>query len=193
MVTGGTMMKVRYFLWMVSLMLFWLALGGMGAAQTGMNEAVYAMTVFDDGSGSGPALYVGGDFTTAGGVVVNGIAKWDGTQWSALGSGMAGVYHGVHALAVFDDGSGLALYAGGAFDRAGGVVAPNIAKWDGQRWWPLYTGLRGGSRQVNALAVFNNALYAGGWFDTAGDVTANYIAKWDGQRWSSVGGAPVFG
>ncbi|MCO6436111.1 MAG: hypothetical protein J5J06_03395 [Phycisphaerae bacterium] len=32
---------------------------------TGMNDAVRAFTVFDDGSG--PALYAGGEFTTAGG------------------------------------------------------------------------------------------------------------------------------
>ena len=38
-----------------------------------------------DASGN---LYAGGDFTTAGGVSANSIAKWDGSSWSALGSGM---------------------------------------------------------------------------------------------------------
>src|SRR5262245_23643042 len=38
---------------------------------------VLAVTVFDDGSG--PALYVGGYFTTAGGLSANSIAKWDGS------------------------------------------------------------------------------------------------------------------
>ena len=45
--------------------------------------AVYALAV--DASGN---LYAGGDFTTAGGVSANRIAKWDGSSWSALGSGM---------------------------------------------------------------------------------------------------------
>lgn len=40
----------------------------------GVNGDVYALTVFDDGSGSGPALYAGGDFTLAGGVPANRIA-----------------------------------------------------------------------------------------------------------------------
>ena len=73
-----------------------------------MNHAVYALEVFDDGTG--PALFAGGEFTTAGGVSANRIAKWDGTSWSALGSGL-GSY--VYALEVFDDGTGTALFAGG--------------------------------------------------------------------------------
>ena len=39
---------------------------------------------------SGTNLYAGGGFTTAGGVPANYIAKWDGSAWSALGSGMDG-------------------------------------------------------------------------------------------------------
>ena len=38
-----------------------------------------------DGSGN---VYVGGDFTVIGTVVANYIAKWNGSAWSALGSGM---------------------------------------------------------------------------------------------------------
>ena len=81
--------------------------------------------MFDDGSG--PALYVGGDFTTAGGVAANHIAKWDGSSWSPLGSGMNFV---VRALTVFDDGTGLAaLYAGGAFASAFDSGDSYLAKW----------------------------------------------------------------
>jgi hypothetical protein len=35
----------------------------------------------------------------------------------------------VSGLAVYDDGSGPALYVGGHFDGAGGVPSRNIAKW----------------------------------------------------------------
>ena len=37
---------------------------------------------------SGSTLYAGGDFTTAGGSAANYIAQWDGSSWSALGSGI---------------------------------------------------------------------------------------------------------
>jgi hypothetical protein len=37
---------------------------------------------------SGSTLYAGGYFTTAGGSAANYIAQWNGSSWSALGSGM---------------------------------------------------------------------------------------------------------
>ena len=49
------------------------------------------MAVFDDGTG--PALYVGGMFTAAGGAPASRIARWDGIVWSALGDGLNGWVH----------------------------------------------------------------------------------------------------
>ena len=85
--------------------------------------AVRVLTVFDDGTG--PALYVGGNFTQAGGVSANYIARWDGAALSPLGTGMSS---GVNELTVFDDGIGPALYAGGWFTAAGGVATSSIAR-----------------------------------------------------------------
>jgi hypothetical protein len=81
----------------------------------GTDERVSALTVFDDGTG--PALYAAGTFTIAGGVAANRVARWDGSQWTALG---VGTDDHVLALATFDDGRGTALYAGGEFTTAGG-------------------------------------------------------------------------
>jgi len=72
---------------------------------------------------SGGNLYAGGSFTTAGGHAANSIAKWDGSTWSALGSGMNQDGY-VVALAV----SGSDLYAGGYFTTAGGKVSAYIAR-----------------------------------------------------------------
>jgi hypothetical protein len=89
----------------------------------------------------------------------------------------------VNALAVFDDGSGSALYAVGPFISAGGVPAHGIAKWDGQNWSAL-TGLIGG--HPFAMAGFddgeNNALYIAGEFQTVGGIglTSPYITRWVG-------------
>jgi hypothetical protein len=74
----------------------------------GVDQVVKAAVV--DSSGN---LYVGGSFTTAGGVSANYVAQWNGSSWSALGSGMSDE---VLALAV----SGSTLYAGGDFTTAGG-------------------------------------------------------------------------
>jgi len=166
----------------------------LGSGMSGAHQDVYALAVFDDGSG--PALFAGGGFTSAGGVEAEHIAKWDGTSWSALGSGVGetgGVFPAVYSLAVFDDGSGPALYAGGAFTLAGGVPANRVAKWDGSIWTALGSGVDGTSiPYVEALAVFDDgsgpALHAAGFFKTAGGVPANSIAKWDGAGWAALGG-----
>jgi hypothetical protein len=126
-------------------------------------------------------VYVGGDFTTAGGASANHIAKWNGSAWSALGSGMNDY---VYALAV-DNATG-DVYAGGTFTTAGGVTANRIARWNGSAWSALGSGT---NNAVLALAVNGTTgdLYAGGNFTTAGGGSANHIAKWDGSSWSTLG------
>jgi len=160
----------------------WTALGsGVGPPSVGLfpPPPVYALAV------SGGDLYAGGQFTTAGGVPANHIAKWNGSGWSALGSGLVDGGASVYALAV----SGSDLYAGGNFTTAGGGPANRIAKWNGSSWSPLGSGMGGGSggTRVLALAVLGNDLYVGGDFTTAGGSPANYIAKWNGSSWSALG------
>jgi hypothetical protein len=138
-----------------------------------MNSSVNALAV------SGSDLYAGGYFTTAGGSAANHIAKWNGSSWSALGSGM-NIDGSVNALAI----SGSDLYAGGRFSTAGGSNALHIAKWDGSSWSALGSGM---DDQVLALAVSGGDVYAGGSFTTAGGSTANRIAKWNGSSWSALG------
>ena len=118
---------------------------------------VYAFAVYDDGTG--PALYVGGDFDIfCSGEAAHGIAKWNGTTWSEVGGGVD-LYSGpaaVYALAVYDDGTGPAFYAGGQFSEAGDVTAYNIARWDGVAWSDLDVGV--GCfylPSVNTLAVYD--------------------------------------
>src|SRR3989304_2673651 len=160
--------------------------------QPGMNNAVRALCVFDDGTG--PALYAGGWFRSAGGVPANNIARWDGHSWHPVGHGFA---PSVAALQVFDDGTGPALYAGGMFTATLGpneVPVNGIAKWDGNSWSPLGAGVAGGGArppQVRALCIFDDgtgpALYAGGNFAYTGGVPASRVAKWDGVPWAPLG------
>jgi hypothetical protein len=72
---------------------------------------------------------VGGTFTSAGGQPANRIAKWDGTNWWALGSGFIST---ITALAV----NGTNLYAGGNFTSAVAlrqIVSPNGMAQPGRR------------------------------------------------------------
>lgn len=156
---------------------------------TGDNSVrpVRALCVHDEGAGS--MLFAGGYFTTSGGAPSNSVARWDGANWSALGSGITGY---VNALASYDDGTGPALFAAGFFDFAGGVQAHHIAKWDGVSWSALGTGLTAfGGMPALALASYDDGtgaqLYVGGHMYEAGGVPSVYLARWNGTQWSAVG------
>jgi trimeric autotransporter adhesin len=130
-------------------------------------------------------IYVGGNFTDCGAAFAPGIAKWDGTAWSPLGSGVT--YDSldiatVTSLALDHSGN---LYAGGAFTMAGGINATNVAVWNGSHWSALGEGIGG---LVNTLAVDHSGnLYAGGLFTNAGAGDAAHIAEWNGTQWSALG------
>ena len=115
----------------------------------------------------GSHLYAGGGFATAGGNAATNIAKWNGTNWSAVGSG---VNSGVRALA----SSGTDVYAGGEFTTAGGSAANYIAKWNGNSWSALGSGING---VVLGLAVSGSDMYLGGVFTRAGGKAAANIAR----------------
>jgi hypothetical protein len=162
----------------------WTPLGDVPGGQ--WDGGSYVAELFDDGSGGGEHLFVGGDLGTP--MSQWGIVAWDGTSWSTPGGGVLGV---VKALAVFDDGSGPALYVGGYFGNAGGLAGTvSLARWDGQSWSSVGGGVAGGT--VEALAVFDDgsgpALYVGGEFDQAGGQPADRLARWNGQAWTEVGG-----
>src|SRR4030095_8157977 len=77
--------------------------GAWSALGSGMNGSfVYALATLPNGD-----LVAGGHLTTAGGVSANYIARWNGTSWSALGSGTNG---NVYALTTLPNGD---LVAGG--------------------------------------------------------------------------------
>ncbi len=91
----------------------------------GVNGVVRAAAVGPNGE-----IYVGGDFTMAinssgNYFPANHVARWDGSGWSALGSG---VDNTVTALAVTPQGE---LFVGGYFTSAGAASANHVAKWNG--------------------------------------------------------------
>jgi len=163
----------------------WSSLGtGTANGVTGIN--VNALAV------SGTDVYVGGSFTQAGGIAANLVAKWNGTSWSSLGTGMANGTGNVYVggLAV----SGTDVYVGGNFTQAGGVVVNLVAKWNGTSWSSLGTGTANGvSDWVQALAVSGTDVYVGGRFTQAGGAVTNYVTKWNGMSWSSLGMGPANG
>jgi len=92
----------------------------------------------------------------------------------------------LYSLAV----SGSNVYAGGYFRTAGGSVANYIAKWNGNSWSVLGSGMGGiAFPSVHCLVVSGSDLYAGGIFnyDYLTTTNLNYVAKWNGSSWSALG------
>lgn len=125
-------------------------------------------------------VWVGGDFLNFANVAnADYIAYWDGTTWTAAGTGADGT---VESLAVNLDN---VVFASGGFANIGGVAAAGIAQWDGSAWIALGTGL---NNQGNGMAVAaDNTLYVVGAFTTAGGITANRVAFWNGTAWGTLG------
>ncbi len=133
-------------------------------------------------------LYVGGDFTKAGGMAANRIARWDGRSWHALGDGLNDLPHSI----VVD---GTDVYVGGKFTTAGAVGTNGIARWDGNAWSTVGNGTgvvddyfgTPEAGQINTMVLGTDKLYIGGEFVSIDGVPANNVAQWDGNTWSALG------
>lgn len=151
----------------------------LGSGLSGGSPGTAGFTLVEMANGD---LLVGGRFASAGATSANNIASWNGTTWSALGTGVDG---SVHALVVLPNGD---VVAGGEFNNAGGSAASKIARWDGSSWSAFGAGVGPSSGAVFSLAVLPNGdLVAAGNFSSVGGVSANNVAIWNGSTWSALG------
>jgi len=158
-----------------------------------------------------------GEFRTLDGMQVNGVARWDGAQWNAMGNGISLL--GARSAAVYQG----QLYVGGygtpkvwngsTWQTIGGTTSgliesmlvhngrlyiagqmnnwtpPNadVLVWDGATLQPV-----GGDFDdiVSTLAVHQGRLIAGGWFDQCAGVSCPHLAEWNGTSWVPYAGAP---
>lgn len=157
----------------------WHALGtGLASSSTIQVNAFHVNTAGD--------VIVGGAFSHAGGVAVNGVARWNGVAWSGIGGGVGGVQPVVSAVIEAPGGD---LLIGGAFSSAGGVTATGVARWNGLAWSPVGTATSGGLPGVRVLKFMpDGQLIAGGTFAAAaGTPQTDGLARWDGASWRSMG------
>ena len=138
------------------------------------NIIISAMATGLDGK-----IYAGGDYTTIGGVACNRIAYWNGTAWTAMGTGAG---NDVYGIAIGLDGM---VYIAANTTNIGGIAdADYVARWNGSAWEGLGTGLNNIGRGV-AIGP-DGMVYVAGNFTTAGDITVpNYLARWNGTAWAA--------
>ena len=157
------------------------------------NSGPKALAVFDDGGG--PALYVGGQLSSIDGVPGSAVMRWAGSSWVAVGPTGLLPSAIVRALAVYDDGIGPALYAGGSYSMAvGKMTSPG-------NWAPVGGDVHGGSGTgvtvetcESSMTDRDRACRRG--LRTGGTVPSSGIAKWGPLRPSlealqAAPGAPV--
>src|SRR5207247_805401 len=127
-------------------------------------------------------LYVAGVFDHAGGAPANATARWDRSAWPSLGSEVAypGFQTSVRAIGIH----GSDVIAGGAFLQAGVAAATNLARWDGQNWFPFGGGCNG---FPTTILAFSDQVFVGGNFTQIGGFNVTALAEWDGTNWMSLG------
>ncbi len=154
----------------------WINLGGALPSNTALQNRVWTF------GSRGTELIAAGSFSTIGGVSANSVAVWNGTTWSALGSGVMG-----EALTVAVDGSD--IYVGGRFAGDTGPVA--IQRWNGSNWQAFGPPLQAPNAQpgtVLSLLSTSEGLYAGGDFVQSGPQALNNITRWNGSAWVALDG-----
>jgi hypothetical protein len=141
----------------------------------GINQEVLAIAV------NGNNVYAGGYFTNASGQAdADGIARWNGSSWNAMGSGITVTLPFLEIVTTTND-----VYVGGDFINAGGVSnADYIARWDGSNWYALGSGL---NNFVTTIQISGPDVYVCGAFtDAGGNPITDRIARWNGTSWNNV-------
>jgi hypothetical protein len=141
-----------------------------------LNGDVYSVCA--DGSGN---VYASGSACDTGGY---NVIKFDGVNWSWLGSGSNALNANGYISSLCTDAHGH-VYAAGDFTNENGNEY--VAVWDGTRWSEL-----GGSNSLKANYYIRSictdgfgVVYAAGYFtNPSGDP---YVACWDGVSWSELG------
>lgn len=137
---------------------------------------------------SGPGsevLVVTGPLDRAGGLVVKGLARFDGVNWEGFGAGLGhSTTSGPYGTIVIEyQGK---LIVGGLFDRIDHQPwSGRIAAYNGQWWDPLMTGLNG---TPSAAVIYQDKLLVAGGFSIAGNAAAWRLALWDGSNWAAFPG-----
>ncbi len=132
-------------------------------------------------------LYAGGKFLNVCanalcnilGASASRAAKWNGSNWSALGNGVSGA---INAMTLSGDGT---LFAGGDFDSCldpactlGVQQGSHIAKWNSVSWSPLGSGVGPFGGTVNSLAWQSGSTFVGGQFGSTGGKGAAFFGQY---------------
>ena len=150
----------------------------LGTDLVGVDGGTVNALVVHDG-----ILYVGGSFTSAGGIPLTGkLAAWNGTNWSAL-DGMDDNTNTVNALASF----GGKLIIGrqsntGGFWRLASWCNPANPQCSEAPYYKSLDGGPGPDQAVKTFCVFAGNLMIGGGFSFISGQEFDKVAAWNGTQ-----------
>lgn len=121
---------------------------------------------------------------------MSNIARWDGSQWLPLGSGVNGKVNSIIADSITNE-----LYVFGNFSNAGGVQVDGQAKWNekSQSWSAIGTKIRYSSYDIvpdiPIVALGGKVYYYNLNPDSLTNRDGSYLDKtglyaWDGMNWN---------
>jgi hypothetical protein len=157
---------------------------GTGPGPGGGAVDSFVRSLADDGT----SLYIGADSVNIAGIAqADHVARWNGSNWSAVGANAAGTdgYLPVSTSidALFTSGSH--VYATGNWLNVGGdPTADYFADFDGTSWKPVGSNGAGNgafNAKGESIAMFGGVLHVGGNFTSAGgDPLARFVARFVG-------------
>ncbi len=148
----------------------------LGGSVTGANDSaghVNALLARPDG------LYVGGSFSFIGEQPFASIARWDGTQWHALGPGLQWTgYTGIVQSLFNHNGE---LIVAGWFFAIGQNPASHIARWNGGAW-DFFNPGPPASHGIGCAAPWNGGIAA----HLSAPLSGPNMTSWDGLQWTGL-------
>lgn len=147
----------------------------LGTGMTGeVPPTIYTMNVLPNGD-----LIAGGQFDFAGGVSAKNVARWNGSSWSSMDTGISSV---VYALTSLSDGS---LYATDLSVLITGRKVSTLYLWNGSYW----AARAYFDETAFALAPFgiSDVLVGGLFTHTTSASAAYHITRFDGSTCAPLG------
>ena len=151
----------------------WAALGG------GLSHAFYPVAVHALQTMSNGQLVVGGLFDSAGASAANGVARWDGNNWFAVGLGPNTI---PSAFAELPNGD---LVVSGFVEVPGHLATVSIARWTNMQFWSVLAAEP--NNVASLLALPGGELVAAGEFQILGGSLASSVAISNTVNWNALG------
>lgn len=123
-------------------------------------------------------LYAVGGFNSVDGQTASGVAKRVGGSWVPVG--LLPTSGGILDIIKYD--GELVIIGGGV--NIDGVT--DIARWNGEEWYPLGPGIVNPMSGAHCLAVYQGDLYVGGQIALAPGNPGQNIMRWDGSQFHSL-------